>query len=742
MGKMATVSTYLTDGKKTVEPRPAQKIFQNIPGNDGVLLQAKDLSFRTQAGARMLSDISFHIEPGELVVITTPGHSGKSTLLKSLAGLMKPTSGEITINGVSLYPNQKAFRSSIGYIPAEFSLPAHHTVVEILREAAQMRLPRNASSADRKQRVLTLLETFGLTPLADRRVGHLSKLDKHKLSIAVELTGNPGLLLLDEPADRLNPTEEVQITTLLQELSAQGLTIIQVNQHSRCAGLSDKVIILTPGGFLTWFGPAEEAFIFLRSFLPENSAGDSFGLDDVHQLLVSPQSADEAEWAKRYKAHPAYQKYVDDPLNNRYPDLMLETLPLIRLRSEMEEKLPPPPVPHVNGAQQLVLLVRRNLRLWWREKTWLMMLAVPWLAALFDFILSSPEMSDPTLGDPNRPPVVFGVLVFLDLLVSALLFQNEIFKDRAVYQRESRTTLLSAPYVLSKVWLVGAIGIYQGLVWTVIHFFATGLIASPQTLLAFGITFTLVAFIGGLLGLLASAFTVNEMMTTIWVLILTVPQLFLSTAIIPLEQLNSPFTWLSVVNPSRYAFETLLTASGYGREIASDPCWSLPAAQRNSLSDIQKLGCPCMGSNIFSICTIPGIHSFYSYVIEQPRPNPPQANSAIDKIPVQPLPQQGETLAQFTVELNRFSAQLESYLGNFDAYLSTLRQYPDTLANWQRVRSLVIGKAEGVIGEVVDRYGQGFNIDLKGHWAVLAAMSLGLIFLIIGIQQGKSIRTK
>jgi energy-converting hydrogenase Eha subunit F len=146
-----------------------------------------------------------------------------------------------------------------------------------------------------------------------------------------------------------------------------------------------------------------------------------------------------------------------------------------------------------------------------------------------------------------------------------------------------------------------------------------------------------------------------------------------------------------------------------------------------------------MGDNIFSFCRFPGIQAFYSLSIEQPRPVPPAANNMTNNIPVQPLPKQGETLDQYAAEVGNYTAQLEIYQGNSGAYLSSLRQYSDDLANWQRMRSLVIGKAEGVIDEAIDHYGQGFNVDLINHWSILAVMSLGLVILLIGIQQGMGI---
>src|SRR5687768_18509847 len=110
MTKMTTVSTDVTEGIKTVMTDPAQNDGKKAPETTAVLLQAKGLTIRARAGVSLLSDISFHIEPGELVALTSLSRSGTSTLLHSLAGLLEPTSGEILIDGINLYANLKAFR--------------------------------------------------------------------------------------------------------------------------------------------------------------------------------------------------------------------------------------------------------------------------------------------------------------------------------------------------------------------------------------------------------------------------------------------------------------------------------------------------------------------------------------------------------------------------------------------------------------------------------------------------------
>ena len=132
-----TVSTNVTEGNRAVMTDPAENDAQEIPATKGVLLQAKGITIRTPAGVSILSDISFHVEPGELISLTGMSHSGKSTLLQSLAGVLKPASGEILIDGINLYANLKAFRSSIGFVPAEFTLPQNLTVTEIMDDGAR-----------------------------------------------------------------------------------------------------------------------------------------------------------------------------------------------------------------------------------------------------------------------------------------------------------------------------------------------------------------------------------------------------------------------------------------------------------------------------------------------------------------------------------------------------------------------------------------------------------------------------
>lgn len=165
--------------------------------------------------------------------------------------------------------------------------------------------------------------------------------------------------------------------------------------------------------------------------------------------------------------------------------------------------------------------MKRNFRVLWRDRTWFFMLAIPPLVALVHFFFASITQSA-----TGRPPTTLELPVFLAILTAAFLVQNEIFKERTVYQREQRTTSLLFPYVLSKIWLVGILAIYQGLVWTIIPSpgeTGLGLAGGLPVLLSTGMILILVAFVGGTLGLMISALSRAAITTTGWVLLLLAP---------------------------------------------------------------------------------------------------------------------------------------------------------------------------------------------------------------------------
>ena len=523
-----------------IEQKAASSIQnKNNPDQGGFVLQVQDLNIRSRNGEKLVSGISFQIESRELVILTGPNRPVLSALLKTIAGIGRLNDGKIQVDGLDLYSNLKAFTPNIGFVPAENGLHPKLTVYEILQYEARLRLPKGTKKELILNRVDEVLVDMALENVTNQIFERLSSLQKCLVSICVEILSKPGLLFVEPFEEMLDPSEQVQITTRLHDLAKKGYTIVQASQISKCIMLADKVIVLAPDGSLAWFGPVDEALEFFYSISDDKrELNGSFGFVEILGMLNRNEMGGGKAWGERFKTHPAYQKYVDDVLHNRLPDIQLQDRPLTRFRGAAKEKLPPPIIKQTSMLSKFFLLVGRGARLLVRERAVLfMLLAVP-LVASIDFLLISPQMSDPLLGDPGLPPIALGLLIFISMLLSGMLFQNEIINERKLYWRENRTSSMALPYIFSKIWLVAILALYQGLVWSVIHYLATGMMGGMRVIPFYWVTLTLVSFIGGILGLIASTLAKTSQAVSALILLMVVPQLILSGSLIPLSQLS------------------------------------------------------------------------------------------------------------------------------------------------------------------------------------------------------------
>jgi ABC-2 type transport system ATP-binding protein len=189
---------------------------------------------------RAVDDVSFEIQPGRVVGLLGPNGSGKTTTLRILLGLVSPTAGRAMIGG-------RAF--------AALDDPAHQ--VGVVLEAGAFHGGRTARDHLRvvaaeagiaRRRVDEVLELVGLTEAADRRAGTFSLGMGQRLSLAAALLGDPAVLVLDEPANGLDPPGIRWLRELLRRLGGEGRTIV-LSSHvlAEVAQTVDEVLILDRG---------------------------------------------------------------------------------------------------------------------------------------------------------------------------------------------------------------------------------------------------------------------------------------------------------------------------------------------------------------------------------------------------------------------------------------------------------------------------------------------------------------
>jgi len=186
-------------------------------------VSVSQLSKRYNSGKLALKNIDLNISKG-LFGLLGPNGAGKTTLMRILVTLLKPTSGQVMVNGLDIRKNRKEIRRQIGYLPQDFSVFTKLTVWEFMDYSAC--LNGILSKNQRRDRIDLLLETVGLFEARDRLTGKLSGGMKRRLGIAQTLIGDPPVLVVDEPTAGLDPEERVRFRNLLSDLSAQDRIIL------------------------------------------------------------------------------------------------------------------------------------------------------------------------------------------------------------------------------------------------------------------------------------------------------------------------------------------------------------------------------------------------------------------------------------------------------------------------------------------------------------------------------------
>ncbi len=196
------------------------------------ILQCVGLVKIYPGGKKAVSDVSFDVEPGEIVGLLGPNGAGKSTTFSMACGLVAPTQGKVYLNGedVSNWPMYQRARHGMGYLPQQHSIFTQLTTEQNLQAILEF-LP--FSYRERKQRIERLLEQFGLTKLRQQISTTLSGGEKRRLEIARCLASEPRIILLDEPFTGIDPKTINGIQDIIAGLRASGISILLTDHRER-----------------------------------------------------------------------------------------------------------------------------------------------------------------------------------------------------------------------------------------------------------------------------------------------------------------------------------------------------------------------------------------------------------------------------------------------------------------------------------------------------------------------------
>jgi ABC-type multidrug transport system ATPase subunit/pSer/pThr/pTyr-binding forkhead associated (FHA) protein len=694
--------------------------------SEGVSVDIIGLNKWVNKSLNILQDISLAFKPKEFVVVVGQSGGGKSTLVDAIAGYRQATHGKVIINKtIDIYKEFDAIRSTIGFVPQKDIIHMELTVFQALDFAAKLRMPPDTTNAERVKRIEEVMDDLDLGHRRDTQISQLSGGQQKRVSIGVELLTKPGLFFLDEPTSGLDPGMETELMRLMRRLADQGRTIVMITHATKNVMLADKVVFLARGGYLTWFGPPEEALAYFDIYRTERDRrAGSMEFDHIYTLLDNDALGTGAEWAERFRKNPAYTKYISDLIKDDQVTAQKKGTPHTASKPLPQRK-------QVSAFRQFLILSQRNIKIMTRDKFGLvlLLLTAPLMASL-DFVLASGVgrgVYTFASGNFNNVIITLIVLTNTTILVGGLAFMRELVKERDIYKRERMVNLQLSSYIMSKIWIALLLAFYQAACYTVIRYLAFDMPGDTVDIIMFYITVYLLIVAGMMLGLFASALAPNANTAPLLLILFVIPQMVLSGALVSL-----PVTSEAPAS-SHWAFQAFVGLSGAGSDVARDSCWALPESERNNLTlDEKNSNCICMGENALreSSCSFPGLGKYYDKAIDEADPIKPAEPGAKPIEPILPQkpadpqnPNSVRDLQTYLGALNQYNADVsklqDGYKEKINAWQDAQEQYKNLIETYQKdltelkvKRALAIGSAEATIQRYKEDYGWTF-LDKK-----------------------------
>ncbi|SEJ84750.1 amino acid ABC transporter ATP-binding protein [Paraburkholderia diazotrophica] len=225
---------------------------------------------------KVLKEINLEVRPGEVLVLIGASGSGKSTVLRIMAGLETADSGEVWVNEVPLHDVRRAkeIRGHVGMVFQQFNLFPHKTALGNVTLA--LIKARKMSPADARKRAMDVLDRVGLADRAEHYPSQLSGGQQQRVAIARALAVEPGIMFFDEATSALDPELVGEVTEVMRGLARDGMTMVVVTHEMGFARKTADRVVFMDKGVIAEQGVPEEIFV-----TPQNERTRQF----LHRVL-------------------------------------------------------------------------------------------------------------------------------------------------------------------------------------------------------------------------------------------------------------------------------------------------------------------------------------------------------------------------------------------------------------------------------------------------------------------------
>lgn len=293
-----------------------------------------------------VQDLSFTASEGEIVGLLGPNGAGKTTTLRLITGYMPPTTGRIRVGGIDVQEDPLEVKRRIGYLPETPPLYPEMTVKEYLLFVAGVKGLRGSRAA---REVEGVMARTGVTDVASRLIGNLSRGYRQRVGLAQALIGDPELLVLDEPTVGLDPLQIAEVRQLIRELAGRRTVILSSHILPEVNQVCHRVLIMNQGRVVAQDTPSGLAAALgggqLRARIkgpPEEVTALLRGLSGVREV----RQEDGAYLLELTPGHDVREELFFALASRGWPLLELElrqiSLEEVFLQVVTEEEVPPP----------------------------------------------------------------------------------------------------------------------------------------------------------------------------------------------------------------------------------------------------------------------------------------------------------------------------------------------------------------------------------------------------------------
>ena len=201
-----------------------------------------------------VNNLSFSIQPGEVVGFLGPNGAGKSTTMKMITGFLEPSAGEISVAGLDIETDALAIKQKIGYLPEGAPAYGDMTPAQFLNFIADV---RGLKGRKKQARIARVIKSVELESVLDKPIDNLSKGFKRRVGLAQAIIHDPKVLILDEPTDGLDPNQKHQVRQLIQNMAKDKIVIVSTHILEEVTAVCNRAVIIAGGSKIFDGSPQE-----------------------------------------------------------------------------------------------------------------------------------------------------------------------------------------------------------------------------------------------------------------------------------------------------------------------------------------------------------------------------------------------------------------------------------------------------------------------------------------------------